>query len=109
MFDHIINMTPHTIAVDDGKNSWKYPPSVDGPARVDTVSTVVDEMDGFDVVSNKVIGDNLPEPREGIYLLVSAMVLGLRPERTDLIAPNTGAAKRNDKGHIVSVPGFIRA
>jgi len=28
--------------------------------------------------------------------------------RTDVVAPDTANAVRNDDGHIVSVPGFIR-
>jgi len=102
----IINLTPHPIVVDNGEVSKTYEPSGE-VARVLTESTKVGEVDGFDVVSTKVIGDNLPEQKEGVYLIVSAMVKGLRPERKDLLAPNTGAAKRNEKGHIVSVPGFI--
>ena len=104
----IRNLTPHAITVDNGVTSTTYNP--DGlVARVMTESTVVGEVDGFEVVANTVTGDNLPAPVDGVYLLVSAMVLGLRPDRADLIAPNTGAAKRNEKGHIVSVPGFVRA
>jgi len=104
----IRNLTPHAIVVDNGVNSKVYEP--DGLiARVNTESTVVGEVDGFEVVANTVVGDNLPAPVDGVYLIVSAMVLGLRPDRADLIAPNTGAAKRNEKGHIVSVPGFVRS
>ena len=104
----IRNLTPHAITVDNGVSSKVYEP--DGlVARVITESKVVGEVDGFEVVTNEVIGDNLPEPQEGVILIVSAMVLGLRPDRGDLVAPNTGAAKRNEKGHIVSVPGFVRA
>jgi hypothetical protein len=102
----IINITPHAIVVDDGEISKTYEPS-GKVARVITESTPVGKMDGFEVVSTRVMGDNLPEPQDGVYLIVSAMVMGLRPDRKDLIAPNTGAAKRNEKGHIISVPGFI--
>ena len=104
----VINLTPHPIVVDNGETRKVYEPSGE-VARVITESTVVGEVDGFELVANQVTGDNLPAPVEGTYLLVSAMVLGLRPDRTDLIAPNTGAATRNDKGHIISVPGFVKA
>ena len=104
----IRNLTPHPIVVDNGVTQKVYEP--DGLiARVITESTVVDEVDGFEVVANKVVGDNLPAPVEGVFLIVSTMVLGLRPDRADLIAPNTGTAKRNEKGHIISVPGFVRS
>jgi len=102
----IRNLTPHAIVVDNGTEKVTYSP--DGlVARVSTESTVVGEVDGFEVVANTVVGDNLPAPVEGVYLLVSAMVLSAFPERADLLAPDTGNAERNDKGHIVSVPGFI--
>ena len=41
-------------------------------------------------------------------LIVSAMVLSAS-DRTDLVAPATGHPDtiRNDKGQIISVPGFI--
>jgi hypothetical protein len=104
----IVNLTPHAITVDNGETHKVYEPSGE-VARVLTESTVVGEVDGFEIVANRVTGDNLPAPKDGVLYIVSAMVLSLRPEREDLIAPNTGAATRNDKGHIVSVPGFVRS
>jgi len=64
-------------------------------------------VDGFPVVKNEVVGSNLPAPEKGVFYLVSAMVLAGFPERGDLLAPNTNEAKRNEMGHIVSVPGFV--
>ena len=39
----------------------------------------------------------------------SSLVLAANRTRTDLVAPATGRSEtiRNDKGHIVSVPGFV--
>jgi len=111
----VINMTPHEIIVEAelvdyyGETATyvkRYPASGE-VVRMETKSKTVSTVDGFSVVKNIVVGSNLPEPKEGVYLLVSAMVLAAFPDRKDLLAPNTGAAKRNDKGHIVSVPGFI--
>ena len=52
--------------------------------------------------------ENLPEPREEVLLIVSALVFSAS-DRTDLVAPATGHPDviRNAQGHIVSVPGFI--
>ena len=54
----------------------------------------------------------LPQQRSGVLFIVSGIVLeaGKAFGRFDLIAPATGHADtiRNDKGHIVSVPGFVR-
>ena len=102
----IINMTPHAIVVSANGHEATYKPS-GTVARMTTEATTAFQVDGFDAVVNTVVGHNLPDPVEGVYLLVSAMVLSAFPERNDLIAPNTGAAVRNDKGHIVSVPGFV--
>jgi len=114
----IINMTPHAIVVkeplviesplNNGREARcvTYEPS-GSVVRMETESYWSQKVDGFDVHQNIVVGSNLPEPEEGTYLLVSAMVLSAFPERADLLAPDTGNAERNDKGHIVSVPGFI--
>ena len=51
----------------------------------------------------------LPDPQPGVMFIVSAYVLGATA-RTDVCAPATGHpdSVRDDKGHIVSVPGFVR-
>ena len=114
---NIINLTPHAINVvlpsseyegQDKKATYEPSGSI---ARIDMeMSTDVWEIDGFPTVKYEVVGHNLPEPTEGIYLLVSAMVLAQAKSlgRTDCIAPDTNYANRNEKGHIISVPGFVR-
>jgi len=104
----LINLTPHPIVVDNGTTRKVYEPS-GLIARVDTESTTVGEVDGFDVVTNQVLGHNVPTSEEGKIFIVSAMVLSLLSDRQDLVAPNTGKAARNEQGHIVSVPGFVRS
>jgi hypothetical protein len=101
----IINLTPHTIVV----GTKEYPAS-GIVARVEMQSIAVDEIDGFPVVENKILGHNIPDPVDGTLYLVSAMILNMGKElgRTDLIAPDTNRATRNEKGHIVSVPGFVK-
>ena len=103
----IKNLTSHAIVVDNGKTQAAYEPSGE-VARVLTETSVVGEVDGFEIAESVVTGDNLPSQQEGTYLLVSVMVKSLRPDREDLLSPNTAEAKRNGKGHIISVPGFIR-
>ena len=97
-----INLTPHAIALNDGR---VFEPS-GASSRVSA---------GF----TEIIGDfcfqtfgevtELPEQKEGICLIVSGMVFD-RTDRTDVVAPATGhpLCVRNDKGHIVSVPCFVR-
>ena len=102
----VINLTPHAIVVKSGNREVVYEPS-GMVARMETETSEVGEVDGFSVMVSEVTGSNLPDPEEGVFYLVSAMVLSAFPERGDLLAPDTGNAERNDKGHIVSVPGFV--
>ena len=100
-----INLTPHAIALNDGRI---FAPS-GVVARVTTsFADIVNDV--CEVVYGEV--ENLPEPKEGgVVYIVSAMVLGGCKGRHDVVAPATGHPQtiRNEKGHIVSVPCFVRA
>jgi len=95
------NFTPHEIELNNG---LKF--ASEGVARV---SASFGEFD--DSVCSQNFGDveGLPDPVASTSLIVSAMVLGAS-EREDLVAPATGHPDtvRNEKGHIVSVPGFVK-
>jgi hypothetical protein len=103
-----INLTPHTIYLNDGR---KFEPS----GQIARVSNQFKEVDLVDdvIIYEVTYGDieGLPEPEEGKLFIVSAMVLeaGRKIGRNDLVAPATGhpEAIRNEQGQIVSVPGFI--
>lgn len=95
------NYTPHAVVLNDGRTF----PS-EGVVRVSqTFSEFSDD------VCAQSWGEvqGLPEPEEGTLIIVSALVLGAS-NRYDLVAPATGhpECKRDDKGFIVSVPGFVR-
>ena len=94
------NYTPHAIVLNDGRKFESC-----GVARV-AASFTPFEGD----VCHQQFGDvqGLPSPQEGVSIIVSGMVLAAS-DRSDLVAPATGHPDtvRNDKGHIVSVPGFI--
>lgn len=103
-----INLTPHDIKLNDGTI---YPAS-GKVARVESV------FSNFCCGISKVFYgeiENLPEPEDGVYYIVSAMVLAANNSqprhkcRGDLVAPATGHPDcvRKD-GFIVSVPGFVR-
>jgi len=102
----IINMTPHSIVVSQGDNVETFEPC-GTVIRMETIEKPLTPVNGFEVVSTSIVDHNLPDQVSGVMLLVSSMVLASFPNRKDLIAPNTGRANRNEKGHIVSVPGFI--
>lgn len=102
MMKNFINLCPHDITLNDGT---VYPCS-GSVARVSTSFTEFNE-DGVCKVQYGNI-ENLPDPVENTYYIVSALVLAAT-KRQDVVAPATGhpAAIRNDANQIVSVPGFV--
>ena len=103
----LINLTPHAIVVKNGNQEKTYPAS-GTVARVNTTSLEIGVVDGFLIMEQSITGHNVPAPQKGVMYIVSAMVLAQLPGRSDLVAPDTNNAERNDKGHIVSVPAFTR-
>lgn len=100
-----VNLTPHPITV-SGLGTIEP----DGPAA--RVQASFTEFDA-DQICTQTFGEieNLPEPVEGTRYIVSGLVLSAAKAagRTDVVAPATGHpdTERNEKGHIVSVPGFV--
>lgn len=101
-------MTPHDIKLNDGT----IYPITDRVARVE--NTFSNFCCGISKVFYGEI-ENLPEPEDGVYYIVSAMVLAAnnsKPRcrrRGDLVAPATGHPDcKRENGFIVSVPGFVR-
>lgn len=97
----IINCTPHAIALNNGET---FPVS----GNVARVSSSFEEVENgfFKVAYGQVTG--LPEAKADTLYIVSAMVANAT-DRMDVIVPATGHPEciRNEKGQIVSVPGFI--
>ena len=99
------NFTPHPIRLNDGTTFQS-----EGVARVAA------SFSDFDAngVCEQGFGDvtGLPTPEKGTMLVVSALVLTAAKAagRTDCVAPATGHPEcvRDEKGFIVSVPGFVR-
>lgn len=104
------NMTPHKLTIyDDSGNILTEVPADDEQARVSEIITdeYVRHFDKFTVpVVVKGYGKaNLPEPKHGVYLIVSKMVLDAHPDRADLLAPDTGpdSVVRDNGGKILGV------
>ena len=105
--EKIINLTPHAVIVD----GVTFPPSgkiarveekvehlkevalEDGKARIALVKKTYGEVVG------------LPDPCEGTYYIVSAMVRLACPAQQDLLSP--GDLIRDDKGVIVGCKNLI--
>ena len=103
---NFVNCTPHPIRMNDGR---VFEPS----GSVARVSQSISEFDE-DGIATQSFGEvtGLPEPKEGTVYIVSALVLGRAQAegRRDIVAPATGHKDciRDEKGFILSVPGFIR-
>lgn len=100
-----INCTPHAIILNDGTS---FEPS----GKIARVSVEFTDFDENHVCEQK-YGDviDLPEPKNDNVYIVSALVLSaLNGVRRDVVAPATGhkSCVRNDKGQILSVPGFVK-
>ena len=99
------NLTPHVIVLNDGREFAR-----EGLARVSATFSKFDENRICSQQFGEVTG--LPEPTNGVLYIVSALVLTAAKAqgRTDVVAPATGHpdCKRNDKGFIISVPGFVK-
>lgn len=97
------NFTPHTITLNNGTSFQS-----EGVARVSNTFSEFDENNICNVSYGDIQG--LPEPKDGIYYIVSALVLAAAKlqGRKDCVAPATGHPEciRKD-GFIVSVPGFV--
>ena len=98
-----INLTPHTITLNDGTS---FP--TEGNARVADTYTEFNASGVCKVKHGAIEG--LPEPEANTTFIVSAMVLAAAKEkgREDVVAPATENTKsKRENGFIVSVPGFV--
>lgn len=102
-----INLTPHTINLNDGRS---FAPS----GEVARVSQDWTYWGGDFYTAEPGFIWDLPRSAPNTFFIVSAMVLDANKNasnpRTDLCAPATGHPQvvRNEAGQIVSVPGFVR-
>ena len=103
----IVNLTPHPIVITNGPT---FPPS-GTVARVSVQQVDAGDINGIPVKA-QTFGDiiDLPAPADDTVFIVSAIVLSAAKEigRTDVVAPDTTNAVRDDEGRIISVPGFVR-
>ena len=77
------------------------------PARLEMATNVVTTVDSIPIIRSEFVGtlQHLPEPREGIMYVVSALALnGVPNTRTDVVAP--GDAVRDKAGKVIACRGF---
>ena len=101
-----INLTPHVIVLNDGTTL-----NSEGVARVSATFSEPDAFGIMEQVFGEITGLPTETPAGEIRYVVSSIVLQAAKSagRTDCVAPATGHPDtvRNDKGHIISVPGFV--
>jgi hypothetical protein len=101
---NFVNITPHTINLNDG--TAYHPSGVVGSVTQNTT-------DFTDNIATSSFGAlEIPQPVDGVVYIASMVVAQSAAAigRMDVVAPATRHDEtiRNDRGHIVSVPGFIR-
>lgn len=107
---NIINLTPHAITLRTDAQEQTFPAS-GNIARVPQATTSTGKtIAGFPVYTSAFGQVEMPEPVEGTFFIVSAMVMtALNGTRGDVVAPRTdNTAIRNDAGHIVAVTGWLQ-
>lgn len=102
---NIINLTQHAINIIQGENTITINPS----GTVARVSVQVIATDN-PMLYTQQYGEvqDLPDPQDNTIYIVSSLVLARVPHRTDVYAPLTAQAIRNDAGQIIGVPGLVR-
>lgn len=99
------NCTPHAINLVNGDLMVTYPVSGVCP-RVEESFIPIDQCDGVMIVESatgEVVG--LPDPQEGVLLIVSRMVAVAAHTRQDLVSP--GEIVRDAQGRIVGCKNFV--
>ena len=102
----IKNLTPHALNLKINGEYVEYPPDGKVP-RLSTVEVPIEGDFPFEAVTVE-YGDirDLPDPEEGIILVVSKMCADARPERRDLWYPTRFV--RDETGRIVGCDALAR-
>lgn len=120
---HLINTTPHTITLNNGT---QFPPS-GIVIRIKTRQVQVNEKSPFDfpcpvytqkmesMVATDATGAEVELPLftdgvPSVYIVSGLVLQELQQDFDHFVAPNTSSpeVKRNELGHIISVPGFLK-
>lgn len=103
----LLNLTPHVIRIiDDGSSEPIVIPPCGTVARVATVSREMGRVGGIKLFA-QVVGEvqGLPDPRDGVLLIVSTIVRTALPERVDLCSP--GELVRDASGQPIGCRGLV--
>lgn len=102
----LINLTPHDITIVRPDRNILILAS-GSLARVSAKTETIGELDGIPVTET-VFGEveGLPAPKDGVAYIVSSLVAGRVPERSDVFIPNESI--RDENGGIVGCKSLGR-
>lgn len=101
----IVNLTPHAVNIVDSNDSVAITiPASGNVARCSQTISVIGSLTLNSVVipiSASSYGEvvDLPAPQDGVYYIVSRLVMSACPARQDLLVPND--LVRNDAGQVI--------
>ena len=95
----IVNLTPHEVNIKKGDGFVSIPAS-GKVARCTATTVITGELEGF-IETRTVYGQvqDLPDPEEGVFYIVSSLVALALPFRHDLRIPNESI--RDESGKII--------
>jgi len=98
-----VNLTPHEINLPHGESVRP----TGYVARVNAVQQQVDSVNGIPILVSQMLQTmNLPEPEDGVYYIVPAVVRTHSPKRKDLLSPTK--LIRDTDGRVVGCGAFER-
>lgn len=107
----LVNLTPHEISLANAQGEIIETIPSTGYCRLATTQETVDNINGFPV-NRTIYGsvEGLPEPpQEDTIFIVSLLVAQQVPNRSDVVAPDSGSSAIREGGQIKAVKGFVRA
>jgi hypothetical protein len=107
----LVNKTPHAVSVADSDGKVIRTIEATPPAcRVKSESRPGAPLDGVPFVET-VFGEieNLPAPEEGVWYIVSQIVIAAANGRPDLVRPDSGpTAVRDAEGRMIACRALTR-
>lgn len=101
----LINCTPHKICFQKEDGSVFCIEPSENPFRLETKQEEVGEIEGIKLFKTKLKRAKLPKFKEGVYYIVSSLVLEkYKGRRNDLVAP--AHLIRNKQGQVIACEGL---
>lgn len=102
----LVNLTPHEIVLRTDQGDIKIAPNAPA-ARCAVEQETIGMINGIPLVKT-VYGTvtGVPDPQKDVIFITSSLVASRLPERSDVVAPDTGPTAVRENGQIVAVTRF---